>query len=367
MNQSNRNQQKWIALSIMLLLIVGGVYFKRTHPSPQAPQSSQASAPNSTADANSVTDRPATDSTPHVAEATPDTSNPFVGLLGPIGPVGDNKTLGTNGVSLPNMAAVVPTTAVESGDKSSAAREVASTASVAASSGALATGISSVGAVGSVGSGTPGATSGSPVVGGNPSVSSTPVTEKPTEKEEEGCFLVTYKHKHLTSHTDEETCSRHKNLLTLKHTKINSKSVCVRVNGTPVHYLTVKGRSDELIIGALAGPKAQITVRYCLGKATCPTPQGVAAKDDCTVPKDEFMEAIGGTDSKGQNPLLGQWDPKAPSEKESDVLAKLDGEVKKELETNEELNGRAPAGEMFKDWIADAGTPACAARTALNQ
>ena len=80
------------------------------------------------------------------------------------------------------------------------------------------------------------------------------------------------------------------------------------------------------------------------------------------------MEAIGGNEGKGGDARLGQWDPSNPSEKEADVMAQLDGAVKHELETNHELNGRAPEGKMFKDWLADSDAPtnACGTQQASN-
>jgi hypothetical protein len=173
---------------------------------------------------------------------------------------------------------------------------------------------------------------------------------------------MTYKHKTLASHPDEESCSHHKNILKLTGSDINSKSVCVRVNGTPVHYLSVKGHSDELVFGSVAGPKAKVTVRYCMGKGS----ECAKFAEECTVPKDEFMEAIGGSAGESKDAKLGQWDPSNPSEKEADVMARLDGEVKKELETNDDLNGRAPAGEMFKDWIGEVQAAPCGAKQASN-
>ncbi len=83
------------------------------------------------------------------------------------------------------------------------------------------------------------------------------------------------------------------------------------------------------------------------------------------MPKDEFMEAIGGSSGESGDARLGQWDPSHPSEKEADVLAKLDGDVRKELETNDELNGRAPDGDkMFKDWFGEAQSVPCGIKQA---
>jgi hypothetical protein len=177
----------------------------------------------------------------------------------------------------------------------------------------------------------------------------------------DACYTVTYHHKAAPGHTDEEACSHHKNLIQFKHENVNAKNVCVRVNGTPVHFLTVKDHADQVLIGAVAGPKSKITLSYCVGKAKC------EVKEDCTVPKDEFMEAIGGTTADvSKDARLGQWDPSLPSDKEADVLAKLDGDVKRELETNNDLNGRSRRGEMFKDWQSDNEGPACGIRQAKN-
>jgi hypothetical protein len=216
-----------------------------------------------------------------------------------------------------------------------------------------------------------GAVSGAPATGGVAATASTgssdagknarapaPVAEK------DACVTVTYKHKAMASHNDEETCSHHKNWLKLGHANVNAKTVCVRVNGSPVHFVSIKGHNDEVVFGSVAGPKSNVTVTYCTGKLTgC---EAKMAMQDCVVPKDEFMEAIGGESGGKPDARLGQWDPAHPSEKEADVLAKLDGSVRRELETNDELNGRAPAGEMFKDWLAGTETSACGTQQASN-
>lgn len=158
------------------------------------------------------------------------------------------------------------------------------------------------------------------------------------------CFYESFHHKPTSGHTDEEACSRHKNLLKLTHANPSAAHFCVRVNGTPVKFMR---KGDEILIGSIAGPKAKITVNYCLGKSNCDE----LAKDDCTVPKDEFMEALGGdTDS-----LNAQWGDNG----------QLNADVKKELEeidgaTSDEQD-RAPAqASIFKEWIRDQDASACA-------
>jgi hypothetical protein len=206
---------------------------------------------------------------------------------------------------------------------------------------------------------------GAPSVPSTGSSATTAIAPAPAQVqvERDECLTITYHHKPSATHPDDESCSHHKNQLKLTPPagkKIANNSICVRVNGTPVHFLTVKGHADELIFGSVAGPKSKVTVRYCTGQA-----KGCAI-EKCEVPKDEFMEAIGGSDGKGQNANLGRWDPDAPAEKAIDVMAKLDGAVKRELETNDELNGRSPAGELFKDWIGEAQAQACGSAQAKN-
>src|SRR5207245_943996 len=114
---------------------------------------------------------------------------------------------------------------------------------------------------------------------------------------------MSFHHKTLASHPNEESCSHHKNLIRIKNPGFTSKSLCIRVNNTPVHFSAVKGKKNEFIIGPIAGPNAKITARYCVGKMKC--------SEDCTIPKDEFMDAIGGgsaQEGEKQNVALGQWE-----------------------------------------------------------
>jgi hypothetical protein len=159
------------------------------------------------------------------------------------------------------------------------------------------------------------------------------------------CFYESFHHKPTPGHTDEEACSRHKNLLRLAHSNVNPNHLCVRVNGTPVKY---ERKGDEILIGSIAGPKAKITVSYCIGKSSC----NELAKDECKIPKDEFMEALGGdTDSPDSD--SAQWGGNA----------QLNADVKKELQGINELDNdgdRAPAqANVFKDWIRDQDAQAC--------
>lgn len=365
MTAPNDSRKKWIALSMLILFVLGGgVYQLRKRGSgPTGGESSglgQNSAPN------------AADSPDAPKPSGSDSGEPLASSGQPGGAAGPGAPT--------SLGAVAPAPDASTGSAPAPAARSGGFFSSLFSRGKAPVGGAGLpavappsGPVAAVLPGAPGLPGGASPEGSKPALtpselaasggSSAPAVPAPPK---DTCYTVTYRHKSLSSHSDEETCSHHKNWLKLKHKDVNAKSVCVRVNGTPVHYLSVKGHADELIFGSIAGPKSKVTVRYCTGKmAKCE--QELAAQE-CAVPKDEFMEAIGGSEGKGGDARLGQWDPSNPSEREADVMAKLDGEVKKELETNDELNGRAPEGKMFKDWLADADsiTGACGTQQASN-
>ena len=152
-----------------------------------------------------------------------------------------------------------------------------------------------------------------------------------------GCFVQTFTHEKLATHDDGEECLKHRNLIQLSQeglhpSKIAGASICVKVNGSPVKYTRVKGHGDLILIGAEAGPQAEISVRYCLGKALCP--------EDCTVKRDDFLAAIGGdtgADSAG-------WDASSDGKNR-------DAEVEKEMAAlSKEMGGSGVEGGVFKGW-----------------
>jgi hypothetical protein len=165
------------------------------------------------------------------------------------------------------------------------------------------------------------------------------------------CFVETFKHKPTPGHDSEEACSHHKNLLKLSHSDINTKNVCVRVNDVPVKFERA-GKGDELLIGSIAGPQAIITVKYCTGKTSC----AEAKKDDCVVPKDEFLDAIGGGDPDDGS--VAKWD-----NGDGAADAKLNTDVKRELADIDDTatDNHGATASIFKDWLADKPVPACAA------
>jgi hypothetical protein len=163
------------------------------------------------------------------------------------------------------------------------------------------------------------------------------------------CFFETFTHKPMDGHKTEEDCSHHKNLIKLSHAGANFKTMCVRVNEVPVKFERA-GNGSEILIGSIAGPHATISVRYCTGKTVCAD----AKKNDCVIPKDEFLDAIGGETDDG---AVAQWD-------NTDAAgdAKLNADVKRELadiQDSKEQAHSVTAAAIFKQWINEKSTPAC--------
>ncbi len=193
------------------------------------------------------------------------------------------------------------------------------------------------------------------VVSGSVSGGESSVVQK--EAETQGCFTVTFKHKRMMAHSSDETCSHHKNVVKLYHKKVDAKSICVRVDGKPVKFAVNKKDSRELMIAGVAGPEAKITARYCVGKSGC--------SEDCKVPRDDFMAAIGGEDDLKGGTEIGHWDSDAPSETETKNTAKLNSELKRELAELDEVEpGTSEGVSIFRDWVGEEEIPACGSKQA---
>lgn len=133
---------------------------------------------------------------------------------------------------------------------------------------------------------------------------------------ENTCFTVSYKHKPADGHKNIDDCSTHKNVIDFKpnkiHPDISSKNVCIRVDETPVKFETIK---SKWIIGPIAGPSSVISVRYCPAKII----------QDCNVPKDSFMDAIGGEQENDAKTI--NWDGSKDANKDIEVDSELGSEI----------------------------------------
>jgi hypothetical protein len=135
------------------------------------------------------------------------------------------------------------------------------------------------------------------------------------------------------------------------------------VNGTPVKFKLQTKPSSSIVIGAIAGPKAEISVRYCTGKASC--------TDSCLIPKDEFMAALGGgsdddegslSENKktGRNTASGGWNSDSPSKDESH----LENELEK---LDEETKGDRQKMNIFKQWVPSTATESCQGKLKIGR
>lgn len=172
----------------------------------------------------------------------------------------------------------------------------------------------------------------------------------------EGCFSINYNHKKMNSHADGEACLKHKNLITIQipnqpelEEKLNLKSVCILVNGSPVQHTSVQGRTNQFLIGPVAGLNSQVTARFCLGKTQC--------TEKCVVKRDTFMSALG-LDEDSVESKVG-WDGSKESSKEDIELEAEVAALDKEKEQSD-----AKLNNTFTGWIANNYTASCNATSA---
>lgn len=207
---------------------------------------------------------------------------------------------------------------------------------------------------------TPGIPGGTGIGSGSLRVESPKEIKKELPKELPGCFTVAFEHRKVVGHESIESCHIHRNILKLKHKDINPSSICVKIDKTPVPHAFLKGHADTLVVGAPAGPDSEITVRYCQAKLTCPT--------DCKIPKDEFLESIGGL-SPGLHKKefkLSKWDEAAGVAKGRKIKNTDESETERENERIESDLKRELAeleavpikrSENFDGWMSSGATP----------
>lgn len=174
------------------------------------------------------------------------------------------------------------------------------------------------------------------------------------------CTTQIFTHHSAEGHEDGEACLYHKNLIHLTglQGEINPKSLCVRANNKPVKFKFVaQKQGPQILLGAVAGPKTQISVTYCTGRMTCAS--------DCTVPKDDFMEAIGAAETDedlftDRGSKVGWKKGKNPQKEEEAVqreLAELKKTVKDELKK----------GSLFEGWDTGTSAPAVCGRSRASK
>lgn len=167
------------------------------------------------------------------------------------------------------------------------------------------------------------------------------------------CFQVEFKHKKIASHSDGEACTHHQNLVHVpipEGMAINAKSVCIRVNGTPVNFKKLNNQPTDFVIDSVAGPNAVISARFCTGALNC--------SENCKVPKDEFLTAIGAdTDSFAAPGKIVQWNPANDKKKPNNNEVELDRELSSLGDALKDAKGAARDVNLFDGWILENETP----------
>lgn len=185
----------------------------------------------------------------------------------------------------------------------------------------------------------------SPIPSSPESVTRAPVAPGSSVTSQAGsqeCRTITFKHKTTRGHEDMESCGGHRNKLTIAVSDLNPKSLCVRVDGTPVKFEVSSasggegGKNWHITLPPIAGPGSKISARFGTGKLTC--------KEDCTIPKDEFLAALG---AEAERAPAGKWKGKG-AKKNVEVSAELEAEVDRELGA-----GGDEALPVFGGWVED--------------
>ena len=171
-----------------------------------------------------------------------------------------------------------------------------------------------------------------------------------TDLAKTGCFTVHYNHKKLSTHSDPETCFEHENEIALKLPKsntslrgLNSKSVCVLVDGKPVRFRANTSDPHRLVFAPIAGPQSKVAARFCLGHSLC--------SQKCVPQKDAFLNVLEG-DEEDTTPV-GNWDG---SRANSDEENQLNSEVQAIDHEKGQLGSHRP---VFSDWLMESVSEGC--------
>ena len=180
---------------------------------------------------------------------------------------------------------------------------------------------------------------------------SSPGTELPrADSLKAGCFTLHFTHKKLSTHSDPETCFEHENEISLKLPKsstplrgINSRSVCVLVDGRVAHFRANPSDPSRLVFAPIAGPQSKIAARFCLGHSLC--------SQKCVPQKDAFLNVLEG-DEEDTTPV-GSWDG---SRANSDEENQLNSEVQAIDHEKGQLGSHRP---VFSDWLMESVSEGC--------
>jgi len=179
----------------------------------------------------------------------------------------------------------------------------------------------------------------------------TPVTETAlSESKKIGpeCYRAVYGLNNRVTAPLKKKIPEFKNLIQLPDEKnINNKSVCIRVDGTPVKKTLYKKKARSFIIEPVAHADSKIEVAFCTGNKKC--------NQDCVVPKDDFLIAIGGSEDEIGDlsaPSEG-WAGKKRTQDEA-AIEKRSKEIRELLTVGDDSESK-----IFNGWAVKNKNPGC--------
>ncbi len=127
-----------------------------------------------------------------------------------------------------------------------------------------------------------------------------------TIKEGSLCWVREYRHKANSRALPIDEFLEHLNAFPLERPDIQPKSICVKVDGTPVDFVvSSRGQKKEIVIGPVVGPESIIRVSYCTGSARC--------GEACAKPARRFMDELTGDVLTPPHGPTGRADSPAPT------------------------------------------------------
>ncbi len=185
-------------------------------------------------------------------------------------------------------------------------------------------------------------------------ISTQPTSEALKDAPKPVCHTMEFKHEHLRAHDSGEPCLEHRNVLTLKEDSLNPKSVCVRVNGKAIQHQVVRNpkvaNEWKVVFGPHAGPNAVVTTTYCSIGAQC--------SEGCKIPRDDFMEAIGGgVGSLDGNLPAVSWDATGKEKKIGKTEENLDRELKDFTAVMKKSDTQN--SDLFAGWVNEKTQVSC--------
>lgn len=98
-----------------------------------------------------------------------------------------------------------------------------------------------------------------------------------------GCGKITYRQKVKKSElSGDEDPSEQKNLISFRESNVETKNICVRMEGMPIPF---QRKKETITFGAVSSTTSGVTIEFCRGKSQC--------NIQCPIKQDSFADALG--------------------------------------------------------------------------